>query len=108
MSTRNVREFNFIKISWLRDDWKWAWGIDRGKMNSSRRTIKKRQFLMGERYHCTFIDLGLGLKIFSICLKIQFSQLLRELKRQLRIVLCKENPNDLIYVLAAFSVTLQP
>ena len=56
--------------------------------------------------HCTFI--AMGLKIFIICLKIDVVWLFRKVKRQLRIVLCKESPYSLIDVLGPFSVTLQP
>ena len=51
--------------------------------------------------------IAMGLKIFGICLKIDVLQLLREVERQWRIVLCKESPYDLIDVLGPFSIILQ-
>ena len=50
----------------------------------------------------------MGLKIFSICLKIVVASLLREVKRQLGAVLYKESPYNLVNVLDPFSVILQP
>ena len=46
--------------------------------------------------------------MFSICLKTDVVSPLREVKRPLRIVLCKESPYNLFYVLGDFSVILQP
>ena len=47
------------------------------------------------------------LKILGICSKIDVSQLLREVKRSLCMVLYKESPYDLINVLGPLSVILQ-
>ena len=49
----------------------------------------------------------MGLKICNIFLKINVLKLVREVKRKLRIVLCKESPYNLIDVLGSFSVILQ-
>ena len=46
----------------------------------------------------------MGLKILGICLKIDVVQLLREMKRLLCNVMCKESPYNLINVSGHFSV----
>ena len=55
--------------------------------------------------HCTFI--AMGLNIFGISLKIDVAYLSREVKRSMHVVLCKENPCNLINVFGSFSVILQ-
>ena len=49
----------------------------------------------------------MGVEILGICLKTDVVLVLREMKRLLRIVLCKESPYNLINVLGPFSVILQ-
>ena len=52
--------------------------------------------------------IAFGLKIFRICLKIDVSKLLGEVKRPLPIVRCEQSPYDLINALGPYSVILQP
>ena len=69
-------------------------------LDSSRRTIKTYHFSWVRDIQWTFI--AMGLKIFCICSKIDVLEILREVKRPLRIVLCMESPYNLINVLGLF------
>ena len=80
--------------------------MDKIIKDSSHRAIKKIHFLISERY--PLYSYCHGIEISGILLRINVLKPLREVKRPLHIVLCKESHYDLIDILGSFSVTLLP
>ena len=90
---------SFMVVKWLKKGRK-HWSNHKGLL------ARKCSSSWASDIHCTLIVMGL--KILGIRLKIDVLKLLREMKRPLRIVLCKESPYNLINALGPCSVILQP